>query len=76
MKNFLKEITALKFTPWYRWHPKIVLRYLPVVEWMQRKFKVQCSKFKVDYLKGLPGDSSGAAKILTVGSLLKKLLPP
>ncbi len=51
MKNFLNEIVALRFTPWYRWHPNIALRYLPIIEWMQRKFKVQSSKFKVSVLE-------------------------
>ncbi len=31
-KHFFSEVAALKFTPWYRWHPNVALRYLPVVE--------------------------------------------
>jgi len=32
MRKFFAEIFALRFTPWYRWHPQIAMRYLPVVE--------------------------------------------
>ena len=35
--KFLREILALKFTPWYRWHPQIAMRYLPAVEWIRAK---------------------------------------
>lgn len=30
------EVAALKYTPWYRWHPQLAIRYLPVVEWIKR----------------------------------------
>ncbi|MBI5357126.1 class I SAM-dependent methyltransferase [Candidatus Collierbacteria bacterium] len=37
MSNLLKEILALKHTPWYRWHPELAMRYLPMVEWIKVK---------------------------------------
>lgn len=32
VRKFLSELGTLKFTPWYRWHPQLAIRYLPVVE--------------------------------------------
>lgn len=33
----ISELFALKYTPWYRWHPNIAIRYLPAVEWIRRQ---------------------------------------
>lgn len=35
--RLLNELFALKWTPWYRWHPQLAMRYLPVVEWIRRQ---------------------------------------
>lgn len=51
IRQTIKELAALKHTPWYRWHPQIALRYLPVVEWIRRKFKIQNSKLKISVLE-------------------------
>lgn len=40
IKVWLRELLALRGTPWYRWHPQIALRYLPVVEWIHQKSKI------------------------------------
>ena len=32
MSKSIKEVLALKYTLWYRWHPELALRYLPMVE--------------------------------------------
>ena len=34
---FIKEVLTLKYTPWYRWHPELAMRYLPVVEWVKEE---------------------------------------
>lgn len=44
--SFLSDLAALRGTPWYRWHPNIALRYLPVVERV-KKLKVKNEKLKV-----------------------------
>lgn len=37
MSNVFKEIVALRWLPWYRWHPELALRYLPMVEYIKGK---------------------------------------
>ena len=60
--GFLRELAALRFTPWYRWHPQIAMRYLPAVEYIKR-----CQK-----RPGLSGKGQAlsilALSILEVGS--------
>lgn len=37
MGKIIQELLALKYTPWYRWHPQLALRYLPVVEEIKKQ---------------------------------------
>lgn len=37
--GFLNDLTALKWTPWHRWHPQLAIRYLPVVEKIKEEGK-------------------------------------
>lgn len=55
-KNLLSEVAALRWTPWYRWHPQLAVRYLPVVE----KIKEEGKRMKEEGNQEL--------KILEVGS--------
>lgn len=32
IKQLIFELAALKYTSWYRWHPQLAMRYLPVME--------------------------------------------
>lgn len=47
MTDLFAELRALKFTPWYRWHPQIAMRYLPVVDYINSKFRIQNSELKI-----------------------------
>lgn len=41
IKQLISELAALKFTPWYRWHPQLAIRYLPVVEKIKENPKLR-----------------------------------
>ena len=60
IKKFLSELTALKFTPWYRWHPQLALRYLPVVE--------EIRKYRLTKARGLTFRRADPISIIEIGS--------
>ena len=37
MSKSIREVLALKYTLWYRWHPELALRYLPMVEYIKHR---------------------------------------
>ena len=60
LSDFFRELAALRYIPWYRWHPELALRYLPMVEYIKHRQTYQKRP-------GLSGKGQ-ALSILEVGS--------